>query len=139
MAEHCFMACWNYCQYKRARINLKQGAVIVVQDFAQNYLCKHHDKPQAIHWVHQQVTLYPSVEHHVCTKLQCQQLVTHKVVHVSNDLKHDAILVQKFQQKTLQVLQQNGVLIHKIIEFMDQTPSQYKSKNAFQYLTQNTA
>ena len=72
MAEHSIMACWNYCQDKRAK-NLKQGEVVVVQDFTQNYLCKHLNEPQTPHLVHQQVTLYPSVVHHVCTKPQCGQ------------------------------------------------------------------
>ena len=93
-----------------------------------NYSCQHQDEPQALQWVHQQVTLHPNVVHHICTKPQCGQLVTHEVVHVSNDLKHDAHVVQKFQQKTLQVCQQNGVLICKIIEFTDQALSSTKTR-----------
>ena len=70
IAEHSFMTCWNYCHTKGPK-NLKQSEVIVVQDIAQNYLCKHQDEPQALHRVHQQVILNPSVVHHVCTKPQC--------------------------------------------------------------------
>ena len=39
MAEHNFMASWNYVQYKEARKNITVGDVIFVHDFAQNYLC----------------------------------------------------------------------------------------------------
>ena len=41
MSEHTFMASWNYCQYKQAKKNIEIGDVILVHDFAQNYLCKH--------------------------------------------------------------------------------------------------
>ena len=34
MAEHSFMATWNYCQFKRARTNIKPGELLLVNDFA---------------------------------------------------------------------------------------------------------
>ena len=34
MAEHSFMASWNYCQYKLARRNIIEGDVIMVHDLA---------------------------------------------------------------------------------------------------------
>ena len=39
MAEHTFMASWNYSQFKLAKKNLLPGQVLLVHDFAQNYLC----------------------------------------------------------------------------------------------------
>ena len=44
MAEHTFMASWNYIQYKQARKNILVGDVIFVHDFAQNYLCTHQNE-----------------------------------------------------------------------------------------------
>ena len=41
IAEHIFMATWNYCQYKKAKQNLDEGEVLIMDDFAQNYLCHH--------------------------------------------------------------------------------------------------
>ena len=76
----------------------------------------------------------PTVVHYVCST--CKGMVTHEIVHVTDDLKHDAHIVKKFTERTEQVLQNNRVPIHKIIEFMDQAPSQYKNKTAFNYLTQ---
>ena len=81
ISEHTFMASWNYCQYKQARKNILVGDVIFVHDFAQNYLCKHQNEVQGLHWRHKQVTLMPTVAHYKCSK--CQQLVTHEIVHVS--------------------------------------------------------
>ena len=61
----------------------------------------------------------------------------HEIVHISDDLKHDAHLVKKFQQSNLEVLNKRGVAVHKIIEFTDQAPRQYKNKTAFRYLCQS--
>ena len=75
----------------------------------------------------------PTVVHYKCAK--CHQLTTHEIVHVSEDLKHDAHLVKAFTARTLSVLRKNKIQICKIIEFTDQAPSQYKNKTAFNHLT----
>ena len=131
MAEHSFMASWNYVQYKEARRNISVGSVIV-HNFAQNYLCEQQNEVQGLHWVHKQVTLMPTVPHYHCVK--CEQLVTHEIVHITDDLKHDAHLVKLFTSKSIEVLKANNVDICKIIKFTDQAPSQYKNKTAFNYL-----
>ena len=133
ISEHIFMASWNYVQYKQARRNILIGDVITVHDFAQNYLCQHQKEVQGLHWRHEQVTVMPTVVHYKCAK--CHQLTTHEIVHVSEDLKHDAHLVKAFTARTLSVLRKNKVEICKIIEFTDQAPSQYKNKTAFNHLT----
>ena len=74
----------------------------------------------------------PTVAHY--HYLKCEQLVTHEIVHITDDLKHDAHLVKLFTSKSIEVLKANNVDICKIIKFMDQVPSQYKNKTAFNYL-----
>ena len=135
MSEHTFMASWNYCQYKQAKKNIEIGDVILVHDFAQNYLCKHQKEVQGLHWRHEQVTIMPTVAHYKCAK--CHQITTHEIVHISEDLKHDAHLVKAFTTRSLAVLNGNKVPIQKIIEFTDQAPSQYKNKTAFHPLANN--
>ena len=81
MAEHSFMASWNYWQYKLAKRNIIQGDIIMVHGFAQNYLCKHQNEVQGLHWQHKQVTVMPTVAHYLCP--QCHRNVTHEIVHVS--------------------------------------------------------
>ena len=75
MAEHSFMASWNYYQYKLARRNIIQGDIIMVHDCAQNYLCSHQNEVQGLHWHHKQVTVMATVAHYLCP--QCQGNVTH--------------------------------------------------------------
>lgn len=103
---------------------------------AQNYLCLHQNEPQGMHWEHKQVTLHPSVVYFICKN--CYTISTHEVVHVSNDLKHDAHIIKKFNEKTLQVLKDRGIEMHKIIFFSDQVPAQYKKKMAFNYMCQSS-
>ena len=68
----------------------------------------------------------------VCYRcVKCHQLTTHEIVHVSEDLKQ----VNAFTARFLSVLRQNKVEIHKIIEFTDQAPSQYRNKTAFNHIT----
>ena len=136
MAEHSFMASWNYWQYKLAKRNIIEGNIILVHDFAQNYLCKHQREIQGLHWHYEQVTIMPTVVHYICAT--CKGMVTHEIVHVSDDMRHDDHLVKAFTERSEKVLKQNKVPICKIIEFMDQAPSQYKNKTAFYYLSKRT-
>ena len=133
MTEHAFMASWKYVQYKQARKNILVGDVIMVHDFAQNYLCQHQKEVQGLHWRHKQVTVMTTIVDYKCAKRH--QLTTHEIVHVSEDLKHDAHLVKAFTARTLSVLRKNKIQMCKIIEFTDQAPSQYKNKTAFNHLT----
>ena len=102
MAEDVFMASWNYCQFKAAKQNILHCEVLVVHDFAQNYLCLLQNELQGMHWKHKQVTLHPSVAFYKCPN-DCTKLVIDEVVHVSDDLKHDAHLVCRFHDVTMNV------------------------------------
>ena len=136
MSSHSFFAAWNFHQYLVAKNNIEKGQVIVVHDYAQNYLCIHQNEVQAMHWSHEQVTMHPSSISYRCPIDNCNHIVLHEMVHISDDLKHDAHLVKKFQSANIAILKKCGVDICKIIEFTDQAPSQYKNKSAFRYLCQ---
>ena len=135
MSSHSFFAAWNFHQYLVCKNNLEKGQIVMVHDFAQNYLCIHQHEVQAMHWCHEQVTIHPSCVSYRCPIEGCNQLVLHEIVHISDDLKHDAHLVNKFHTATIETLKRRGVDIRKIIEFTDQAPNQYKNKSAFRYLT----
>ena len=103
MSEHTFFASRNYVQYKKCKNLIESGEVVMVQDFAQNFLCELQNERSAIHWLHKQTTLHPTIVYYRCPHDNCC-LVTHEVIHVSNDLKHDAHLVDKFHTTTMDVL-----------------------------------
>ena len=96
MGEHTFMAIWNYCQSKQAKNNLITGELLLVHDFAQSYLCLLQNELQGMHCDHKQVFMHPTVAYYNCSNDLCNKLVTHEIVHVSDDLKHDAHLVKRF-------------------------------------------
>ena len=73
-----------------------------------------------------------------CPVRDCNQVVLHEIVHITDDLKHDAHLVKKILTANVQLLQKHRVQICKIIEFTDQAPSQYKNKSSYCYLAQET-
>ena len=64
----------------------------------------------------------PTVAHYHCVK--CEQLVTHEIVHITDDLKHDAHLVKLFTSRSIEVLKVNNEDVLEVIKFMDQAPSQ---------------
>ena len=133
MSSHSFFAAWNFHQYLVCKNNLEKGHVLIVHDYAQNYLCIHQHEIQAMHWSHAQVTMHPSCISYRCPINGCNQIVLHEIVHISADLLHDAHLVKRFQSANLQILRKRGVDIRKIIEFTNQAPSQFKNKTAFRY------
>ena len=102
----------------KSKSNIQSGEVVMVQDFAQNYLCNLQNEPQAIYWLHKQATLHLTVVHYKCPVDDCHT-VTHEVVQISNDLKHDAHLVEKFHHTTMKVLKDHYGQVHKIIKFTD--------------------
>ena len=93
IASHSFFAAWNFHQYLVCK--KEKGQVVMVHHFAQNYLCVHQHEVQAMHWCHQQVTIHPLCVTYRCPIQGCNQLVLHEIVHISDDLKHDAHLVKK--------------------------------------------
>ena len=108
MSSHSFFAAWNFHQYLVCKKNIEKGQIVIVHDYAQNYLCLHQNEPQGLHWSHAQVTIHPSCITYRCPVPECNQTVLHEIVHISDDLKHDAHLVKKFQQANLKLLNSRG-------------------------------
>ena len=47
ISAHSFFAAWNFHQYLVCKNNIEKGQILIVHDYAQNYLCKHQDEIQA--------------------------------------------------------------------------------------------
>ena len=89
-------------------------------------------KVQALHWSHAQVTIHPFALSYRCPIDGCDEIVLHEVVAISDDLKHDAHLVQKMTNDMLKIVRKRGVTLRKIYEYTDQAPSQYKKQECLQ-------
>ena len=61
LSHHLFSTNWNYAQFQYIRDNLKQGYLLSVLDFGQNYMNVFQDELQCIHWDHTQTTIHPIV------------------------------------------------------------------------------
>ena len=57
-AKHCFMAYWQYLQYKRLMENLLHDEILLVLDFSENYTMQLPCEVQSMHWVSVQTTLF---------------------------------------------------------------------------------
>ena len=124
---HIFNAFWQDRQYGHAVSNIKEGCIVQVLDFAQNYLCVLQDEAQSMHWVHQQVTLHPVVTFYKCN---CGKTTRDDIVIVSPDLKHDRFAVKKIEKLATEHTQKKTTVIEKV-QFTDGCASQYKSVGAF--------
>ena len=129
---HQFMKIWQLKQFNISLQNLRKGQVLLVHDFSQNLLLYAQDEVTAAHWDHEQVTLHATVVYYVGP---CGKMIKEEVIHMTNNRKHIEKTVAVFQKKTIEFLKSKKVPILEILEWTDNAPSQYKSRNCFQRLS----
>ena len=129
---HQFMKIWQLKQFNISLQNLRKGQVLLVHDFSQNLLLYAQDEVTAAHWDHEQVTLHPIVVYYVGS---CGKMIKEEVIHMTNNRKHIEKTVAVFQKKTIEFLKSKKVPILEILEWTDNAPSQYKSRNCFQRMS----
>ena len=129
---HQFMKIWQLKQFNISLQNLRKGQVLLVHDFSQNLLLYAQDEVTAAHWDHEQVTLHPTVVYYVGP---CGKMIKEEVIHMTNNRKHIEKTVAVFQNKTIEFLKLKKVPILEILEWTDNAPSQYKSRNCFQRMS----
>ena len=106
--------------------------MLLVHDFSQNLLLYAQDEVSAVHWDHEQVTLYPTVVYYVGP---CGKMIKEEVIHMMNNRKHIEKTVAVFQKKTIEFLKSKKVPILEILEWTDNAPGQYKNRNCFQRMS----
>ena len=134
LAGHFFHSRWQMNDCQQCVKNNEEGQVIIVHDFSQNYTCAVQDEVQSGNLDRNLATVHPSVIYFKCTE-GCKQTVTLEYIHISSDLKHDQFAVNRLQSNCLEELRRLKVSVKKLIEFMDQAPTQYKNKNVFHHLS----
>ena len=86
MSFHLFSCNWNYSQFLNIKDNLKEGQLLQVLDFGQNYMNVYQDEPQGSHWDHTQTVIHPIVNFYLGKD---GKLVTEEHIMITHDLKHD--------------------------------------------------
>ena len=133
--QHIFTATWQYQQFNTMRNCVGDDEVVMVYhyEFAENYRSAYQDEPQSAHWNYTQITSHPVVCYYRCS---CNEVVTHSVVVVSDDLQHDCYAVDSMIRRVHTFLKVRGLHFARSIEWSDGCSSQYKSKGPFFLLQQ---
>ena len=134
MSLHLFNWNWHDKQFQYLKDNLQVGILLMVLDFAQNYMNVHVDEPQGCHWDHTQTVIHPIVVYRKCPI--DGKLITEEHIMISDDLRHDKFAVKKFENVSVSNLKnEENFEPNCIVQFCDNCSSQYKSKGPFQYIS----
>ena len=134
MSLHLFNWKWHDKQFQFLKDNLDVGTLLMVLDFAQNYMNVHVDEPQGCHWDHTQTVIHPIVIYRKCPV--DGKIITEEHIMISDDLRHDKYAVKKFEEVSVSNLKSEENFDPScIVQFCDNCSSQYKSKGPFQYIS----
>lgn len=137
ISSHHFNNCWQMFQFMLCQSNLQDNQILLIQDFARNFVIDFQDEPKTLHWAHDQVTVHPTICCFSCPRKGCNHLVTVEVIHISTDLNHDPHAVAFFKKDALNYIRSEGISYDEVIEWTDQSPTQYKSRHIFASLANN--
>ena len=132
MRKHHFYNIWQTYQFMLNKANLQPNQIILVQDFARNFVSDFQDKPKDLHWDHDQVTVHPTVLYRCCPNEGCDELVTEEIIQITPDLKHNPWAMKNFQEDVEFHLRSNNVKYEEKFIWTDQVPTQYKSCHVFE-------
>ena len=128
---HLFNAKWQSAQYKSVTSKCPANTVIFCEDFAENYTCRPQDAPQGCHWNNTQCIIHPVVANYNCSIPNCSEVITDSIIFISDDLTHDHHAVHHFVSSSVLLLKKEGVEFHRLFQFSDGAPTQYKNRIAF--------
>ena len=132
MRKHYFYNVWQTYQLVLNKANLQLNQIILVQDFARNFVLDFQDEPKDLHWDHNQVTVHLTVIYRCCLTEGCDELITEEIIHVTPDLKHDPLAVKNFEEDVEFHLRSKNISYEEKFIWVDQAPTQYKSCCVFE-------
>ena len=138
MRKHHFYNVWQTYQFMLNKANLQPNQIILVQDFARNFVLDFQDEPKDLHWDHDQVTVHPTVIYRCCPTEGCDELVTEEIIHITPDLKHDPLAVKNFEEDVEFHLRSKNISYEEKLIWTDQAPTQYKSCHVFECIANSS-
>ena len=126
LRKHDFIAKQQASFLADLKANLKEGEVIVMGDFSENYSFIILDAVQGYHWNNDQATIHPFVVYYTNQGV----LQSLNFVVISNCLVHDSVAVHLFVRKLLEFLTAK-IVVEKVYYFSDGAASQYKNRKNF--------
>ena len=138
MRKHHFYNVWQTYQFMLNKANLQPNQIILVQDFARNFVLDFQDEPKDLHWDHNQVTVHPTIIYRCCPTEGCDELVTEEIIHITLDLKHDPLAVKNFEEDVEFHLRSKNISYEEKFIRTDQAPTQYKSCRVFECIANSS-
>ncbi|ESO85587.1 hypothetical protein LOTGIDRAFT_155075 [Lottia gigantea] len=130
LSTHLFIARWQQNVFYTITKNPPTNSIVMVMDFAENYLCVMQNEVQSAHWYQMQVTLHPMLCFYRCDT--CEKTVREAINIISDDMQHDAHAVRCFVETAVcHLINVRGLNPQRLIKFSDGCSSQYKSKTPF--------
>jgi hypothetical protein len=130
--KHLFDAKWQHDRFKEITLNPPKGWLVFCIDYAENYACQFQDESQSAHWAYIQVTVHPVVGYYHCPVVDCDKMVEHSLVMVSEDKTHDSDATQHYLKKAVDHMRAvEGLQITRLLTFSDGAPSHYKNRINF--------
>ena len=71
ISSYHFNNCWQMFQFMLCQLNLQGNQILLIQDFARNFVIDFQDEPKTLHWFHDQVTVHPTICCFSCPKAGC--------------------------------------------------------------------
>ncbi len=99
---HHYIAKHQSNHLKQTKALLKPGELVILMDFAENYLFIVQDAVQGFHWDNSQATLHPFVVYYRGT----DNIQNMSFCAISDYLRHDTILVHVCLKKTYQLFEE---------------------------------
>lgn len=130
-SSHFFTATWQYDQHAKIHKTLDSNTLLMVTDYGENFRHCYQDEPGSMHFLYTQTTIHPVV----CIYKENDMRIQEDIIIVSNDLLHDCHAVSKYVETAQDLLESRGLVFSKKIRFSDTAASQYRSKQAFSYLS----
>jgi hypothetical protein len=132
LCAHSFIAKQQSDFCRQTKENLKEGEILVIMDFSENFSFVVQSAPQGIHWSNSSATIHVSVAYFRIGGII--QHLSHAVV--SDCHEHNSTAVHLCQRLLLSRLNLvSGLVLHKIIYMSDGSAAQYKNRYNFLNLT----
>lgn len=133
---HQFVARWQDSQFKNSVQDLKQGEILSLIDFAENYSYKGQSEIQSQHWFSFQCTIlvhitYQVNESHNPSDPKSKRLRTEYHYYISDDRVHDSLFVQHCLVLHWRSLVAAGNIPGRHIVWSDGCASQFKGAKAW--------
>ena len=131
ISQHLFNASWQNRQFSNLiEGEVPCGTVVMVQDFAENFMCICQDEIQSAHWNHSSATIHPIVCYYNCPHCNVSTM-EESLVFITPDKKHDYHAVHHFTSLAVKHLASKLGPLQQILRFSDGASCQYKSKGPF--------